>query len=98
MLILIGAGILNLFINQLAKSESEAEEESDWFEGAGIFFAVIICTLVNSINDYQKSKQFKILQETTLSRQKSLVVRAGRQIELDSQELLVGDVVLLKEG
>jgi magnesium-transporting ATPase (P-type) len=56
MKILIAAAFASMLINFL-NSEIGVEEEGseyNWVEGFGIFGAVLICTLVNSVNDYEK--------------------------------------------
>jgi magnesium-transporting ATPase (P-type) len=60
--------------------------------------AVIVCSLVTAINNYQKEKQFLKLNEVADSRKKVTLVRGGVQLELHQDELVVGDIVTLAEG
>ena len=38
------------------------DKSVDWIEGLAILFAVFVVSFVTALNDYQKEKQFKVLQ------------------------------------
>lgn len=69
----------------------------DWVEGVAILAAVIIVTVVGSINDWQKERQF-----AKLSRKKEHrlieVVRNGSQQQVAVEEVTVGDIILVQPG
>lgn len=61
-------------------------------EGAGILFAIFIIVLVTVGNDYSKEKKFQELMQTADA--KTVQVRRGdTYLTIDTQELVVGDVV-----
>lgn len=69
----------------------------EWVEGVAIIIAIIIIVLAGSINDWQKSLQFKKLNEKQLERE-SKVIRFGVPKLIFSSDILVGDVVSLEPG
>lgn len=71
--------------------------QKGWYEGVTIYLAVIIITSVTATNDYMKEKQFRKLNAIRKQRY-VLVVRNGKTQEISSFDLLVGDILLLKQG
>lgn len=71
--------------------------DNEWIEGVAIFIAVIIVALVTSINEYQKEKQFRALNDVKNDK-KVKVVRGGLESEVSIYDLMVGDVVNLNTG
>lgn len=69
----------------------------EWVEGVAIIVAVVIIVLAGSINDWQKSRQFKKLNEKKLEWDVK-VVRFGVPTLISSSKVLVGDVVYLEPG
>lgn len=66
----------------------------DWIEGVAICVAIIIVVGVGSINDWQKEKAFVRLNAKKDDREIK-VIRSGKAIVINVQDLLVGDVVNL---
>lgn len=56
MKILICAAFVSIII-EVSTSE-EHERSYSWVEGFAILVAVMVCSLVTAVNDYQKEKQF----------------------------------------
>lgn len=71
--------------------------EEGWFEGAAIWFAIILVTLVSAANNYQQQKQFAAV-DVSKELDPVTVIRSGRQFSLDPTEILVGDLVALAAG
>jgi Ca2+-transporting ATPase len=69
----------------------------EWVEGVAIIVAIVIIVLVSSVNDWEKSRQFKKLNEKQLE-QDAKVVRFGVSTLISSSDVLVGDVVYLEPG
>lgn len=69
----------------------------DWVEGVAIMIAVLIVVVVGSINDWQKERQFKVLNEKKEERGVK-VIRNGVERLIDVKEVVVGDVALLEPG
>jgi calcium-translocating P-type ATPase len=66
--------------------------------GDGFFIITILSlnSIIGALQEYSAQKSSDSLKK--LVKSKSLVIREGREIEIDSQFLTVGDVVVLKEG
>jgi len=69
----------------------------DWIEGVAIMAAIIIVVLVGSINDWQKERQFKKLNDKREDRTVK-VLRGGSEMVINVRELVVGDIALLEPG
>lgn len=69
----------------------------DWVEGVAILLAVAIVTIVGSVNDWQKERQFEKLNRKKEDR-KLDVIRNGQEVQVDIADLLVGDIVMVQPG
>ncbi|KAH9052974.1 calcium-translocating P-type ATPase [Lactarius deliciosus] len=69
----------------------------DWVEGVAIIAAILIVVAVGSLNDWQKERQFQVLNEKKEDRLVN-VIRDGGERQIDVHEVVVGDVVLLEPG
>ncbi|KAH8898614.1 calcium-translocating P-type ATPase [Thozetella sp. PMI_491] len=69
----------------------------EWVEGVAIITAIVIIVLVGSINDWEKSRQFKKLNEKQLERF-GKVIRYGSARLIPGSDIVVGEVVLLEPG
>jgi Ca2+-transporting ATPase len=69
----------------------------DWIEGVAIMVAIAIVVLVGSINDWQKERQFKKLNEKREDRTVK-VLRGGNEQVINVRDLAVGDIALLEPG
>ena len=77
----------------------EPEHRSySWIEGFAIVFAVFLVVSVTSINDYQKSKKFRQLQESYSNRQNVTILRSGTYLSLHPSKILVGDILEISDG
>ena len=68
-----------------------------WIEGTAILVACFIVSAVTATNDYSKEKQFRELNAVKDDIDVK-VIRGGKQIQVSTKELLVGDIVLLESG
>lgn len=75
----------------------EEREEQAWVEGVAIWVAVIIVSLVGSLNDYQKELQFRQLNAEKDAIMVK-VLRDGKEAVVGNHELVVGDVMILDTG
>ncbi|KZO91541.1 calcium-translocating P-type ATPase [Calocera viscosa TUFC12733] len=73
------------------------EPRVDWVEGVAIVIAILIVVLVGSLNDWQKERQFKKLNEKKEDRSIK-VVRAGRETQINIKDVLVGDICMMEPG
>ncbi|KAL4876710.1 hypothetical protein BJY04DRAFT_222885 [Aspergillus karnatakaensis] len=69
----------------------------DWVEGVAILAAVIIVVVVASHNDWQKEKAFVKLN-TKKDNREVKVLRSGRSMLVNVNEVVVGDVLYLEPG
>ncbi|GMK59452.1 hypothetical protein CspeluHIS016_0800580 [Cutaneotrichosporon spelunceum] len=69
----------------------------DWVEGVAIIIAVLIVVLVGSINDWQKERQFKLLNDKREDRSMK-VIRNGQEQVINVRDVVVGDIALLEPG
>ncbi|KAF9778977.1 Ca-transporting ATPase [Thelephora terrestris] len=69
----------------------------DWVEGVAIIGAIFVVVMVGSLNDWQKERQFRILNDKKKERGVK-VVRCGDERVIDVKDLLVGDIALLEPG
>ncbi|PPQ77122.1 hypothetical protein CVT25_010816 [Psilocybe cyanescens] len=73
------------------------EPPVDWVEGVAIIIAISIVVIVGSVNDWQKERQFKALNERKEERGVK-VIRDGIEKVIDIKEVVVGDIALLEPG
>lgn len=69
----------------------------DWVEGVAVLVAVIIVDLVGSLNDWQKERQFRVLDAKKEARNIA-VLREGKQSLVDVHDVVVGDIVTVEPG
>ncbi|KND00565.1 calcium-translocating P-type ATPase, PMCA-type [Spizellomyces punctatus DAOM BR117] len=93
-LISLGIGIWEDYFSGLHDPE---EPRVGWVDGAGILVAVLVVVLTNSVNDYQKERQFRKLNAKKSDR-KVKVLRSGKEVTIPSTSLVVGDIYLLDSG
>ncbi|KAF8628028.1 hypothetical protein AX15_004145 [Amanita polypyramis BW_CC] len=73
------------------------EPPVDWVEGVAIIIAILIVVLVGSLNDWQKERQFQLLNKKKDERGVK-VIRDGAERIIDIEEVVVGDIALLEPG
>ena len=94
--ILIVAGCASIIIDMIM---NEHEREIAWIEGFAILLAVAIIVIVTATNNLKKEKEFLKLNEEAESGKVITIIRNGSPMEnVSIEEVLVGDVVLLKSG
>ncbi|KAI8460792.1 hypothetical protein BY996DRAFT_8463651 [Phakopsora pachyrhizi] len=81
-----------------ADGNTVEEPKLDWVEGVAILVAVAIVTLVGSVNDYSKEKQFEKLNAKKEDRSVKVIRANGKETVLPIQDLLVGDVLIINTG
>jgi len=88
--------VLGLF-QDFGRTRPKGELSVDWVEGVTILVAILIVIFIGSLNDWQKEKQFKWLNEKREERVVK-VVRDGKEQVIYVQDVVVGDVVLFEPG
>ena len=74
------------------------EPSKDWIDGVSIIIAVLIVVMVGSITSYQKEKQFKKLNQVQQEGTKYKIIRKGKIKEYSSDDILVGDLIIINYG
>ncbi|KAJ7227098.1 Ca-transporting ATPase [Mycena pura] len=73
------------------------EPKVDWVEGVAIMIAILIVVVVGSVNDWQKERQFQVLNDKKEERGVK-VIRGGVETVIDIKQVVVGDIALLEPG
>ncbi|KAJ2893890.1 plasma membrane calcium, partial [Coemansia aciculifera] len=102
LILLIVAAIVSLGIGiyqdvRVTGDPSEDNQDVHWVEGFAIIVAIAVITLVSSINDFQKEKQFRQLNAKKNNR-RVRVTRGGQERLVSSNCILVGDIMLIEPG
>jgi len=74
------------------------DPSKDWVDGVSIVVAVLIVVLVGSITDYQKEQKFHELNEVQAEGTKYKLIRNGQPEDHISDDLLVGDLIMINYG
>ncbi|MBO5313393.1 MAG: calcium-translocating P-type ATPase, PMCA-type [Clostridia bacterium] len=69
----------------------------NWFESGGILSSIIIATLVSTISEYSSENSFEKLREQGQSTF-CVVVRGGEARQIRSEEVVVGDILMVSAG
>ena len=69
----------------------------DWYETVGIVIAIFLASFISTISEYGSEKAFEKLQEES-SKIKCKVLRNNKVVEVNIDEVVVGDIVLLESG
>ena len=93
-LILIIAAIVSIVLGCTISQN----KNKDWIDGLSIVIAIFIVVLVSSITQYSKEKKFRELNQSQNERTKYKVIRKGVPESLISDDVLVGDLILINYG
>lgn len=88
---------LGLYETLGVEHAEDAPAPVDWVEGVAICVAIIIVTVVGSLNDWQKEKAFVKLNARKDDREIK-VIRSGKSFMINVHDILVGDVLHLEPG
>ncbi|KAJ2787984.1 plasma membrane calcium [Coemansia interrupta] len=102
LILLIVAAIVSLGIGiyqdvRVTGDKTEDSQNVHWVEGFAIIVAIAVVTLVASINDYQKEKQFRRLNAKKNDR-KVRLTRGGQERLVSTNCVLVGDILHIEPG
>lgn len=97
--ILLAAAFFSLLVGIAvpAKYLPPDEKEGNLIEGASILGTVAVVVLVTSFQEWEKQKQFQELEKAK-NNFKVKVLRAGVEQQIETNDVLVGDVVILDTG
>ena len=74
------------------------DPSKDWIDGVSIVVAVLVVVLVSSITNYQKETKFHELNEVQNEGTKYQIIRNGQPKEYVSDDILVGDLIMVNYG
>ncbi|MBQ9801711.1 MAG: calcium-translocating P-type ATPase, PMCA-type [Clostridia bacterium] len=92
----LGDPVIKVLLVALAINLVFLFRSHEWFETAGIAVSVFLATLISTVSEYGSEAAFERLCEScgaSLCR-----VRRCEVVEVDAEELVVGDIVLLSAG
>ncbi len=92
-----GDPIIKVLLAALAVNVIFLFQKQDWYETIGIAVAILLATLVSTISEYGSEAAFEKLQESA-DISTCRVIRNGVTCEARSEDLVVGDIVLLQAG
>ena len=92
--ILIVAAIVSIVLGCTISDDPS----KDWIDGVSIIIAVLVVVLVGSITDYQKEIKFHELNEVQEEGTKYKIIRNGQPEDHISDDLLVGDLIMVNYG
>ena len=72
--------------------------QSEWFEAAGIFTAIVIANGVSSISESKQEGKASALKAEEAAKETAKVIRGGKLIEIHISDIVVGDIVYLQSG
>ena len=99
MQILCGAAFISLVLGLTVPDPhtGKVEYATGWIEGAAILVSVVVVVFVTAINNYTKGLKFAQLSAETSKRNVN-VIRDGYKQEVDTTELVVGDILYVNSG
>ena len=74
------------------------DPSKDWIDGVSIIVAILVVVLVGSITNYQKETKFHELNEVQKEGTKYNIIRNGKPGEYISDNILVGDLIMVNYG
>ncbi|CAH8539123.1 unnamed protein product [Schistosoma mattheei] len=103
LIVLIVAAFISLALSLYIKygqapTFDESEGQAGWIEGLAILIAVFVVVFVVALNDWQKERQFRGLQNKIESEHTFFVIRKGDTKQIPVKEIVVGDVCQVKYG
>lgn len=96
LIILMVAAVISVIVEYFA-AEGE-EKQMFWVDGVSILIAVIVCSLVATVSNYQKEKQFDELDQMTENTYNYEVIRDGKRVEVHKTKIVPGDMILISNG
>ena len=74
------------------------DPSKDWIDGVSIIVAILVVVLVGSITNYQKETKFHELNKVQNEGTKYNIIRKGKPNEYISDDILVGDLIMINYG
>ena len=95
LILLLVAAVVNLILG--IGFHDPANPEPGWLEGVAIGATVFVVVMATALLDYSKERQFQKLNEKS-GESTTAVLRNGKQVDIDTKEIVVGDLVYVRYG
>eukprot|EP01043_Picozoa_sp_COSAG02_P070647 COSAG02_NODE_12598_length_1521_cov_1.039381_1_plen_471_part_01 len=95
LILLLVAAVVNLILG-IGFHDSD-NPEPGWLEGVAIGATVFVVVMATALLDYSKERQFQKLNAKS-GESTTAVLRNGKQIDIDTKEVVVGDLVYVRYG
>ncbi len=92
-----GDPIIKILLIALAIKIVLLFQSFDWYETLGILIAIFLASFISTISEYGSEQAFNRLQEES-SKIKCRVYRNNKLIEVDINDIVMGDLVALSSG
>ncbi|XP_043837002.1 plasma membrane calcium-transporting ATPase 2-like [Dromiciops gliroides] len=86
------------YVSRGSEEEEGKEKVVHWLEGAVLLMSVALVVLTTALNDWNKEKEFRHLEDRVVLSQKGKVVRNGQMLEVPVKDIVVGDIVPVSYG
>jgi len=93
----LGDPIIRVLLIALAVKTIFLIKQFDWYETIGIVIAIFLASFISTLSEYGSEKAFEKLQEES-SKIKCRVKRNNEIVEINIDEVVVGDIVYLSSG
>ena len=95
--ITLGDPIIRILLIALAVKTIFLMRQFDWYETIGIVVAIFLASFISTISEYGSEKAFLKLQEES-SKIKCKAIRNNKKVEINIDDVVVGDVIILESG
>lgn len=92
----MGDPIIRVLLISLAVNIAFTFQNIDWFETGGIAIAVLLATTISTFSEYSSHSAFEKINAST--KQTCRVWRNGELTTVNSDEVVVGDVIFISAG
>ena len=93
----LGDPIIKILIAALVINLIFTFRNADWVETVGIAVSILLATLISTASEYGAGAAFERL-EATCARQRCRALRGGEIVEVDIDDVVVGDVMFVGAG
>ena len=93
----LGDPIIKILLIALAIKTVFLFQNFDWYETIGIVIAIFLASFISTLSEYGSEKAFIKMQEEA-SKIKCRVKRDDKVLEINIDDVVVGDIVLLDSG
>jgi len=87
--------VVSIIVNPIMEKDHRS---TAWIEGFAILMAVVVSSVVQAINNYQKEREFQKLNDEAEGKKLIDIIRDGKTTPMRLTECLVGDIVVIKGG